>query len=345
MTPFLVAVAALGVLVAAALAWPLRRASPRLFAGMLVALPVLAVALYQLVGTPAGLDVRPRPGLEAAAPTLDEAIARLRADLERDPRQPEGWRLLGRGLSRQGDAPGARDAFARAAALAPEADDVLVEFAEARALADPARRFDADAVALLRQVLDRNGGHQRARWFLGIAQRQAGEDAAAAETWEPLLDLVDAEAARALRPQIDAARAAAGLPALPVAEASGHALTVRVALDPALAADGRFGADAAVFVVARAPDGPAMPVAATRLRLGDLPAEVVLDDGDSPMPTARLSQLQDVLVSARISAGGDATRSADDVESAPVRVTLPAAGPVDIVIGSRGAGAAAPPGA
>lgn len=337
MTAFLFAVAALAVLVAAALAWPLRRASPRLFAGMLVAIPVLAVALYQVVGTPGGLGVGPQPGVAADAPTLDEAIARLRADLDRDPRQPEGWRLLARGLARQGDATGARDAFARAAALAPEADDVLVEYAEARALADPARRFDAEAVALLRQVLDRNPGQQRARWFLGIAQRQAGEDAAAAETWAPLLAVVDADAARALRPQIDAARAAAGLPALPAAEGPAHALTVRVSLDPALAADGRFGADAAVFVVARAPDGPPMPVAAERLRLGDLPAEVVLDDGDSPMPTARLSQLQDVLVSARISASGDATRSGGDVDSAPVRVALPAAGPVDIVIGRAGA--------
>ena len=77
-----------------------------------------------------------------------------------------------------------------------------------------------------------------------------------------------------------------------------------------------------------------MPVAVERHRLQDLPLEVLLDDGDSPMPTLKLSALEEVEVLARISAGGSADRDENDLESAPVRVRLPLEGAVELVIGA-----------
>jgi len=331
LTTFIIIAGALALLVAVVLAWPLRKASPRLFAAMVVVVPVLAFCLYRIVGTPAGLSAP----THAQPQTLTEAIAGLEADLKRDPRQVDGWRLLARAHAEEGRADKARDAFARAAALAPDEDEVQVEYSESRALADPRKRFDADAVARLQRVLARNPSHQRARWFLGIAQRQAGDDAAAAQTWEPLLTQVDANTAASLRPQIDAAREAAGLPPLPAAAtASPSALTVKVALDPDFAARVRLRGDASIFVIARVPNGPPMPVAVEKRTLQELPLGVVLDDGDSPMPTQKLSALKEVEVIARLSASGDAMRQDGDIESAPVRVTLPAKSPVELVIGA-----------
>lgn len=332
MTAFVLIAGALALLVAAALAWPLRKASPRLFAAMVVVVPALAFCLYRIVGTPAGLSA---PTRAQPPQTLAEAIAGLEADLKRDPRQVDGWRLLARAHAEEGRADKARDAFARAAALAPDNDEVQVEYAESRALADPRKRFDADAVARLQRVLERNPAHQRARWFLGIAQRQGGDDAAAAKTWQPLLTQVDANTAASLRPQIDAAREAAGLPPLPpaaTAPSSPGALTVKVSLDSDFAARVRLRGDASVFVIARVPNGPPMPVAVEKRTLQELPLDVVLDDRDSPMPTQKLSALKEVEVIARVSASGDAMRQEGDIESAPVRVTLPAKEPVELVI-------------
>ncbi|CAN5622932.1 tetratricopeptide repeat protein [soil metagenome] len=332
---FVALAASAALLVAVLLAWPLRRGSPRLFAGVVALVPVLAFLLYLGVGTPVGLETMARTQPE----TLAEAIVQLEADLQRDPRQAEGWRLLGRAHAQQQRFPQARDAFARAAALLPDDDDMQVEYAEARAHATPGRRFDADAVVRLRQVLARNPQHQRARWFLGIAQRQTGDDAGAAATWTPLLAQVDAGTAASLRAQIDAARAEAGLPPLPVGAiptpaAATQPLRVRVTLDPSFAARTRLPADASVFVIARIPGGGTMPVAVERHPLRDLPLEVTLDDADAPMPTQKLSALREVELLARISLRGDATRQDDDVESPPVRVTLPAAAPVALVIGA-----------
>ncbi len=315
--------------------WPLWRESRRPAAALVLALCVASIALYRLVGTPAGIGA----SVAAQPPeTLDQAIAQLRAALARNPNEPEGWRLLGQSLASQQKFAEARDAYARATALAPDDADLLAAAAQSRMFADPQRKLDGEAVAMLRHALDVQPQHQRARWFLGVSQRQAGRPAEAAETWEPLLAVVDAATAPSLRAQIDAARAEAGMPALPPATApapGANALAVKVSLDPDFAARVRLRGDASVFVIARAPGGPPMPVAVEKHALSDLPLTVTLDDADSPMPTQKLSALKEVEVVARISASGNAMRSEGDIDSAPVRVTLPAESPVELTIGGK----------
>jgi cytochrome c-type biogenesis protein CcmH len=286
------------------------------------------LGLYRLVGSPAALET-PR----AAAPaTMDDAVAQLEAALARDPNQVEGWRLLGRAHASRKQWAQSNAAYARAATLAPDKPDVLVEAAEASALADPQRRFDAGAVALLEHALELQPAHQRARWFLGIARRQAGNPAEAASIWEPLLAQVDASTAGALREQINAARKDAGL-ALLVAPAS-RALQVRVQLDPDFASRVRLRPDASIFVIARVPDGPPMPIAVEKHAVDELPFTATLDDSDGPMPMRKLSAVQDVELVARLSASGNAMRQEGDLESTPVRVRLPADHTVELTIGA-----------
>ena len=343
MTPvFLLAFLFAALAVTALVIAPLRRNRPRTWLVALAVVPLLGIAMYQLLGNPAALDPENRKA--ASAPEsgdgrvdpqqLAAAMAELRTELERNPNQPEGWALLARSLVVQGDLAGARDAWAMAADLQPDDPNILTEAAQARAQAHPSRLFDDKAVAMLEHAVDRQPQHQRARWFLGIAQRQAGRNAEAAATWEPLLAQVDGATLDSLRKEIDAARAEAGLPSLPVAapapaSAGGAKLAVKLTVTPTL----RVDPDAVVFITARAVDGPPIPVAVERHRLADLPASVTLDDDDSLMPTSRLSQMAEVLVQARISASGSADRNAEDIESPSVRVTLPHDATVELVLG------------
>ena len=327
--PAFVALAALLLAATLALALaPLWRGQRGLALALSVFVAGVAVGLYALLGTPAALD----PAMREAPQTMDEAIARLQGELRRNPAQPDGWRLLGRALADQDKFGESRDAFARAATLRPDDADVLAEAAEARAKADPRHRFDPQAVALLEHALQRDPKHQRSRWFLGIAKRQSGDAAGAAATWEPLLAEVDINTAAALRPQIDAARKDAGLSPLPAATPAVGALEVAVKLDPAFASRVRLRGDAQVFVIAREPGGAPMPVAVEKHAVSELPFTATLDDADSPMPTRKLSQLREVELVARLSASGNAMPQQGDVESAPVRITLPAKGPVELVI-------------
>lgn len=335
------AAVALAALVFAVVLWPLRSRGRNgaVLAVAILALGVATAALYALVGTPRALQAQNRE----APRTLEDGVKQLQAALAKDPNRADGWALLGRSQMSLGHNAEAAAAFARAVRLAPEQAPLLIEAAEARAMANPQRQFDDQALAWLQHALQLAPGSERGAWFLGIAQRQRGQDAAAAATWEALLPRVDAATAAALRPQIDAARSAAGLPALPADGTAATAqdaqapastgLTVAVSLDPAFAARVRLRGDASVFVIARVPGGPPMPVAVQKHPLQALPLRVTLSDADSPMPTQKLSQLKQVQVIARLSASGNAMRQDGDLESAPVTVTLPATAPVELVIG------------
>ena len=330
MAHFLALSVVLGLLVLVLLLRPLWRDARGVAVGAALLILVSTVLLYRIVGTPQALDataVRP-------AETLSAAIAQLEVELQRNPNQAEGWRLLAQAYQREDQALKARDAYAKAVELAPRDAAILAEAAQARALANAKRLFDAGAVALLQRALQADAKHQRARWFLGIALRQAGENAAAAATWEPLLTQVDAATAASLRKEIDSARNAAGLASLPAA-ASPSSLSVSVSLDPAFAARVRLRGDANVFVIAREVGGAPMPVAAEKHAVSELPLIVILDDGDSPMPTRKLSQLREVELIARLSMSGTANRQDGDVESKPVRVTLPSRSPLALVIGAN----------
>lgn len=329
---FVVIAIALAVVVLLVVLRPLWRPAPLAGAALVGACLLLAGGLYALIGTPAALDAI---NVQQAT-TLPDAVRQLEAALQRDPTQVEGWRLLGQAYASGNQLDKARDAYARAATLAPDQHDVLVEAAQASALADPQRRFDPAAVMLLRHALDVQPQHQRARWFLGIAEFQAGKPADAAATWEPLLAQVDAKTATPLRAQINIARAQAGLPALaePATKAADRTLRVSIALDPAFAARVRLDSNARVFVLARQPGGPPMPLAVEKHAVGELPFTTTLDDSDGPMPTMRLSSQDEVEVIARISMSGNAMPQPGDIESAPLRVRLPHTGTVQLTLGT-----------
>ncbi len=111
-------------------------------------------------------------------------------------------------------------------------------------------------------------------------------------------------------------------------------MRVTVALDPQLASRIRLNGAASVFVIARQPNGPPMPVAVEKHGVQELPFTATLDDSDGPMPTQRLSSQAQVEVIARLSMSGNAIPQAGDIESAPVLVRLPAKGVVHLTLGT-----------
>src|SRR3546814_19833740 len=104
----------------------------------------------------------------------------------------------------------ARDAYARALVLAPDDPDLLVQAAQARLFADPEKKLDAEAVAMLKRSLELQPRQQRARWFLGVWQRQEGRPEEAAATWQPPRSQVDAAPAAPPHEHTDAGHKATG---------------------------------------------------------------------------------------------------------------------------------------
>ncbi|MFC4729928.1 tetratricopeptide repeat protein [Coralloluteibacterium thermophilus] len=336
MTAFAFAFATLAALTIVGVLSPLWRGARTSFVVSAVLLATLAVGSYLALGTPAALDAAERSARAEDVPRTPEEIAaaieRLDEEVRANPRNVQGWLLLGRARKAQERFGEARDAFAQAHRLEPEQPDIMVEYAEAITLAADTRRIEGEALDLIRGALALQPGHQRALLFLGVHYVQAGEPARAIQAWESLLPRVEPATAAALQQQIEMARRLLaeqqGAEGAAAAEDGADAplVRVRVEIDPALQA--RVQPGDVLFVFARQPDGPPMPVAASRRDATALPLELGLGDADSPMPTLTLSQLDRVELVARISRSGEANASAGDLEAAPVAVDLPADAPV-----------------
>lgn len=113
---------------------------------------------------------------------------------------------------------------------------------------------------------------------------------------------------------MSAAHPAAAAPAEGQPASSASSIKVTVSLSPAIA--GKAAPNDAVFIFARAANGPRMPLAVARKSVKDLPATVVLDDSLAMSPAMKLSSVPEAIVVARVSKTGDAMAQAGDLEGA-----------------------------
>ena len=312
---------------------------------LVLALPAFAFAFYWKLGRP---DLVPQLAPSAAhpaasaepsgtaadqpVPALDQLVKRLAAKMQEHPDNLEGWLMLGRTYFALNQPIQALQALEKAYSLAPDHPDVLLAYAEALA-ANTEGRLAGRPAELIREALQRAPQHVTGRWLDGLVAYQAEDFAGAVARWEALLASLDPEAEDAgeLRQFIAEARERGGLPpmagaptAAPVAVDSpppvaGGQIRVQVTLAKALWKQAEV--HHSLFVYAQAVSGPPMPLAVRRLRVGDLPVTVTLDDSLAMMPAMRLSAFPTVRVGARISATGQARPSPGDLEGETGPVT------------------------
>lgn len=155
--------------------------------GVAVLLPLLAIGLYLLWGSPQALTTAP---LMAAAADGGAADARtLEQHLRSNPRDARGWVLLARAQMEAGAFVQAAQSYARALdASANVARDagVLCEFADALGMAQGGSLAGRPA-ELIAQALAIDGAHPLALEMAGSAAYEVGEYAAAARHWQQLL--------------------------------------------------------------------------------------------------------------------------------------------------------------
>lgn len=343
-TAFVIAAAVMVAVALAVLLLPLLRQGRKLgrprgvFAvALLIALvlPLGTGALYLLVGTPAALN-----GVTAAtAPiSMQQALAELHAHLKQQPDDLQGWMLLAQTSSMLQQPGEARDAFDQVLRLAPNNAEAMVGWAENDSMTRSDHLIEGRALELLKRAVQLHPDSQRGLWLLGVSSFQRGEYREAATTWRLLQPQLEpgSNVAKAVAEQIAVADARAGdAPAgasssAAAAAPQGAALQVQVALAPAL--KDKLAPGDALFVYARAENGPPMPLAVAKLDPAQLPATVTLTDAMAMTPAYRLSSVQRVFVGARISHSGQPVAQPGDLEGDAGVVAVDSKTPVKISI-------------
>lgn len=301
-----------------------------------LAIPVVVSVLYLQLGKPAAI-AGVEPVQQANQPLdMEAAIASLRTRLEQDPNDAQGWALLGRSYMAIQNYADANDAFERAARLAPDEPAIQVALAESLIFVSGQPTLPARSKQMLLAVLETQPENQKVLWLLGLGAYQDQNWAGAVSYWDKLMAMLDSNdgAANQISGMLADARQKANLPEPDSSDdppdPAGRSITVNVSLP--LALQSSVTGHETLFVFARAPSGPPMPLAIQRLRVADLPLAVELNDSHAMVAEMNLSSREEVVVGARISRSGNATASPGDIQAFSEPVSTRTADPVFLEI-------------
>jgi cytochrome c-type biogenesis protein CcmH len=288
--------------------------------------PVLAGVLYLIVGTPEAIDPANRIAVAAEAPEaapqtpdMREVVVRIKERLEESPDDATGWFMLGRAHMTLGEFNEAVPAIRRAYELTGDNPEIMVRLADAIAMSQGGS-MAGEPEPLLIKALAMQPDNLQGLWLLGIAQSERGDNPSAIATWQRLLPLLaddprSQNEVNRLIADAEAAQMSNTTDAAPeLAASSGQtdqsSLQVEVTIDAQMAVD--LPPDTAIFIYAKAQQGPPMPLAVARHTVSELPITVTLSDADAMMPAMKLSAFDQVIVGARVSFSGNAIAEAGD---------------------------------
>ncbi len=238
--------------------------------------------------------------------TADTDVHALMADVAaRAAQRPENLHyqaMLGRYYMSVASYSQAREVYLGLVEQSPTDASALALAAQASYLAD-GRKLNEAAQLLAERALNTNPGERTALGLLAMVAFERQQFRAAINYWQRLqaLEQPGSSGSQLIQDVIGRAQLALGEPgeAVPITP-TGLGLTVQVEAP----SDLETGPNAVLFVLARNPEANSrMPVAVQRLPASEFPLVVRLDDSDS-MAGQKISELERVMVVARISANG-----------------------------------------
>ena len=320
-------------------------------------IPASSGVLYWTLGNPAAMThptvsvaSQGGPGGDAQmAEGLNQLIEQLRKKLEQNPNDGVGWGLLARSYMAMERYADAVPIFERATKLDPDNAGLLADFADALAV-HQGRKLEGRPESLIQKALKLDPHNVKALMLSGTIAYNRKDFARAAKEWEDAhtyLPADDQESSDQLKASIaEAKRRMGGGPSMnmlvanpPMEQAKptkaaapsgqSRAITGKVILGPNLA--NRASLPDTLFVFAKDVAGPPMPVSIVRASRKDLPFTFRLDDSTSPMPSRKLSDIDTVVIVARLSKSGRAMAESGDLEgmSQPIK---PGAENITVVI-------------
>ncbi|HEX5337890.1 MAG TPA: c-type cytochrome biogenesis protein CcmI [Gallionella sp.] len=314
-----------------------------------VLVPVFSVLLYLAIGTPRAMQQQTQLAAADGFGLIrsEAALQELEKKLEKSPENPDGWLQLARSyseLKRFGDAV---RAYQQLVKLVPNEAQVWTDYADALAMSN-GQTLKGEPTKLLEKALALDPTNNTALALSGSAAMERGDYFAAVVHWQKLVNQLppDYPDVQMIRDGIQQARQflaaqkggkeklaqlpADNAPEKPAANPAA-AITGKVSLSPSLA--GKVAPTDTVFILARAAQGPKMPLAVLRKQVKDLPMEFTLDDSMAMRPQMKLSGFDQVVVVARVSKSGTPMAQPGDLEGTAGTVK-PGAKGLNIVIDS-----------
>ena len=291
----------------------------------LLLLPIFCLASYHYLG--AAADEKILKMLEQNTQmSVDDPQAQFKqqelfsAIEKRAAQRPDNiyyWILLAKRAVQQNDLSSAQFHYAQAIKASPEDSYLLAQYAEITfMLADS--QFTDEVNRAIDKAFAIDSSNPTVLGLKGIQAFETEQWQLAITYWQEAQKQMDQSSATAKALVAGIARAQKRLGIQPSETAASPLVEVRVSIDQFIS----FEPDQSVFVALVATSGAPMPLAAIKLRAGDLPLTISLSNADAVMAGYNLSSVNDVKAVARLSQSGSATPQVGDWEDTISHINL-----------------------
>lgn len=284
---------------------------------MAVVLAVSSVLLYNKLGAENELVIadllKKSAGQGYSKEDAKTLLDRLMIQTEKTPEDVEVWYLVGRLNFDLNKYDAAVLGFSNVIQYLPEeaTDDkavAMAQLAQAMFFAND-RKLDKATESLLLEALVINPRDNTALGLLGVASYDRKDYLNAVRYWTRLLALMPPNNpnGQAIRGGLEKAKSLLSKEQLATFDKEQEAkiksrIQVTVNINKDLRSEMPKTAD--LFVLAKANQGPPMPLAVKRLNVTHWPVTIVLDDSMAMMEDLRMSEFSDIIITARISKSG-----------------------------------------
>ena len=290
-----------------------------------ICIPLLVFGMYGFVGNPQALLPQaqaPAPEGEVTMAQVEAMVTQMAQKLESQPADqppnPQAWEMLARSYAALQRFPEAARAYEKAAKLAPNNAQLLADHADVLAMLQ-GQSTTGEPEKLIARALELDPKNLKALALAGSAAFERKDFNGAIQFWSQARQLAPptGDFATGLDSSLKAARdAGAAQPSAYNAAPKGayppaSTISGTVSLSPSLAS--KVKPDDTVFIFARAADGPRMPLAILKHKVSELPIAFKLDDSTAMSDDLKLSKFANVVVSARVSASGNAMPQSGDL--------------------------------
>lgn len=260
-----------------------------------------SLLLYERIGGRLGLEswYAQQQLIEEGRTDFGSLLRRLEDTVQANPDDTQGWSLLARVYLDLGDLEKGANAIGEIIRIEGASAMLLAQQAQALYFVD-GQRLSGRVESLIDQALKIDAKDPATLSLLGMAAYHQQDWEAARGYWEAALPRASGiDADESLREGIADVRERLGMAPL---SASGPQFSVTISLSNAasLLVDQR----ATVFVFAQPVGGAGAPLAATRIKVSDLPTTIMLSDQQAMMPQNNLSSVKQVVIQARVAIGG-----------------------------------------
>jgi cytochrome c-type biogenesis protein CcmH len=315
---------------------------------LLILIPAFVIGLYQHLGQPNIIaqaellsDFNNAENTEQKLASVEKMLTQLEQRLINEPDDIDGWLMLTNSYTALERYPEALKAVDNLYRLRGDDPTVMLRYADILSMVNGGL-LAGKPTELINEALKIDPENPTGLWLAGLAANEQGNIEDAVKYWQQLLPKLEdgSEPQQQIKKYIQMAlQHTDSANTIDIESAPKDTSTLNIALniDVSLSENlmPEVNKDDTVFIYAKALSGPPMPIAIIRKNVSDLPLQAILDDSQAMIPSNKLSDHEQVQLTARISKSGNAMPQTGDLIGTLENVDTDHTDPIKLVIDKK----------